>query len=57
MPVDSVGLEGMKGQIRTYFSKIDLDDVSRRSHNRILYDLACLFRSARSIQHKKVLVN
>lgn len=55
--VDAVGLEGMKGQTRTYLSNINLDDVSRKSHNRILFDLASLFRSTRSIKHKKILVN
>jgi len=54
--VDAVGIEGMKSQIRTYLSEINVDDVSRKAHNKILYELACLFRSARSITHKKVLV-
>ena len=54
--VDPVGIEGMKGEIRTYLTKIDVDDVSRKSHNKILFELASLFRSARTIQHKKVLV-
>lgn len=56
MPVDAVGLEGMKGQTRTYLSNINLDDVSRRNHNRILFEMASLFRSMRSIKHKKILV-
>lgn len=56
MPVDAVGLEGIKGQTRTYLSNINLDDVSRRNHNRILFEMASLFRSMRSIKHKKILV-
>jgi len=55
--VDAVGLEGMKGQTRTYLSEINLDDVSRKHHNKILFELASLFRSTRSINHKKILVN
>ena len=54
--VDPVGIEGMKGKIRTYLSEIDVNDISRKSHNKILFDLASLFRSARTIQHKKILV-
>jgi len=57
MPSDPVGLNGMKGKIRTYISEIDTENISRKYHNQVLFDLACLFRSARSIQHKKVLVN
>ncbi len=56
MPVDAVGLEGMKGQTRTYLSNINLDDVSRKTHNRILFEMAALFRSMRTIKAKKVLV-
>lgn len=55
--VDAVGLEGMKGQTRTYLSEINLDDVSRKTHNRILFDLANHFRAMRTIKAKKVLVN
>lgn len=55
--IDPVGINGMKGEIRTFLSQINIDDVSRKSHNKTLYELACLFRSLRSINHKKVLVN
>lgn len=54
--IDPVGIEGMKGMIRTYLANVDVDNVSRREHNKVLYELACLFRSARSITHKKILV-
>ncbi len=54
--IDPVGIEGMKGKIRTYLSEIDVNDVKRKSHDKILFDLANLFRSARTIQGKKVLV-
>lgn len=56
MPTDPVGLQGMKDKTKSYLANIDLDDVSRKSHDRILYDLARLFRSTRSITHKKMLV-
>jgi len=55
--IDAVGLEGMKGQTRTFLSEIDLDDTSRKNHNKILYNLASLFRATRTIKHKKILVN
>ena len=54
--VDPVGIEGMKGKIRTYLTTIDTENITRKYHNQVLYDLACLFRSARSIKHKKVLI-
>ena len=57
MPVEAVWLSGMKGQTRTFLSNINLDDVSRKNHNRILFELAGLFRSTRSIKYKKILVN
>ena len=56
MPVDAVGLKGMKAQTRTFLSEIDLDDTSRKAHNRALFDLAKLFRATRTITHKKVIV-
>ena len=56
MTTDPVGIEGMKGKIRTYLSQIDVDNISRKSHNKTLYELASLFRSVRTIQHKKILV-
>jgi len=55
--VDAVGLSGMKGQTRTFLSEINLDDVSRKNHNRVLFELASLFRATRTIKHKKILVN
>jgi len=54
--VDPVGLNGMKGKTRTYISEIDVNNVSRKYHNKVLFELACLFRSMRTIQHKKILV-
>ena len=54
--VDAVGLQGMKDQTRTYFTNIDLDNVTRRNHNRILFELAAHFRAMRTIVAKKVLV-
>lgn len=53
---DAVGLQGMKDQTRTYLTNINLDDVTRKSHNRILFEMAGHFRAMRSIIHKKVLV-
>jgi len=57
MPVDAVGLSGMKSQTRTFLTNIDLDDTSRKAHNRALFDLAKLFRATRTINHKKIVVN
>ena len=54
--VDAVGLEGMKGQTRTYLSEINLNDVSRKAHNKILFDMANHFRALRTIKAKKILV-
>lgn len=54
--VDAVGLKGIKAQTRTFLSDIDLDDTSRKYHNRCLFDLAKLFRTTRTITHKKILV-
>lgn len=55
--VDPVGLDGMKIEIRDYLNSIDFNNISRKYHNKVLFELASLFRSARTIQHKKVLVN
>ena len=55
--VDAVGLKGLQDQTRTYLSEINLNDVSRKTHNRILFEMAGLFRSMRTIKAKKILVN
>ena len=57
MTVDSGGLTGIKSQTKIYLSQINLDDTSRKSHNKILYELASLFRTTRGIAHARVVIN
>lgn len=57
MKTDPVGLNGMKDKTRTFLGSIDLNNVSRKYHNQVLYELACNFRTMRSINAKKVVVN
>ena len=54
--VDAVGLKGMKQQTKTYLSEIDLDNISRKYHNKVLFDIAALFRAQREILHKQMVV-
>lgn len=57
MPTDPVGINGMTDKLRTYLGTIDLTNIDRKYHNRVLYEIAGQFRSLRSIKNKKVVVN
>lgn len=44
-------VEEIQDQTKTFLNQIDLNDISRKSHDKILYQLASLFRSTRSLKH------
>ena len=44
-------VEEAQSQTKMLLQQINLNDISRKSHDKILYQLACLFRTTRSLRY------